>query len=103
MSERIIGFLSLLHIKDFGHYYLLRSTTLLQQTTVSTNILTVQDIIISNPLKSSGVVELEIVVLYTDGGSVITIKIHMYVFGTYLDNISVCVNSHYTGSHNIIM
>ena len=33
-------------------------------------VLTVQDIIISNPLKSAGVIELEIVVLYTGGGSV---------------------------------
>ena len=33
-------------------------------------ILTVQDIIISNPLKSAGVIELEIVALYSDGGSV---------------------------------
>ena len=37
------------------------------------NILTVQDIIISNPLKSAGVIELDIVVLYTGGGSVIKI------------------------------
>ena len=38
------------------------------------NILTVQDIIISNPLKLAGVIELEIVVLYTGGGSVNKLK-----------------------------
>ena len=32
--------------------------------------LTVQDIIISYPLKSAGVIELEVVMLYSDGGSV---------------------------------
>ena len=33
-------------------------------------ILTVQDIIISNPIKSAGVIELEVAMLYSDGGSV---------------------------------
>ena len=32
--------------------------------------LTVQDIIISNPLKSAGVIELEVVMSYSDGGPV---------------------------------
>ena len=43
--------------------------------------LTVQDIIISNPLKSAGVIELEVVMLYSDGGSV---KKYILLLRTYI-------------------
>ena len=49
--------------------------------------LTVQDIIISNPLKSAGVIELEVVMLYSDGGSV---KIHITTLRIYVLNAYTC-------------
>ena len=45
--------------------------------------LTVQDIIISNPIKSAGVLELEVVMLYSDGGFVkkyiLLLRIYVYM------------------------